>query len=208
MKVVVFSCDLYSWLVPIFLHFYEKNWPDNPYQTECVTETKEIKGMTTFCAGKLQWTDRMIKYLNSRNDETFLLLAIDYIIEKKVDTNRVKMAESLCKNNIGCVRLHAHDQLWSRFLFDSNIKDFKEYPLNERYSVSLQASFWQKEFLFEFLKEGETCWQTESQGSGRIHNSKKKVIWTDTEILSYWPGGLMKRKRVNERIAKWVKENW
>lgn len=207
MKVVVFSCDTYSWLIPIFSHFYEKNWPNNPYQTVVVTETEKTKEMITFCAGKLEWADRMIKYLNSCTDETFLLLSIDHIIEKKVDTNRIKMAESLCRNNIGCVRLQAHDK-WSCFLFDANIKGFKEYPLNKCYSISLQAAIWQKKFLFEFLKKGETAWQTESQGSRRICNSKYKVIWTDTEILSYKPCGYMNRGRVIEDVAKWVKENW
>ena len=74
MKVVVFSCDKYSWLVPTFLHFYEKNWPDNPYQTELVTEAIEAEGITTFCTGNLQWADRAIKYLESINEEIFLLL--------------------------------------------------------------------------------------------------------------------------------------
>lgn len=207
MKVAVFSCDKYLWLKPIFLHFYRKNWPDNPYQTEFVTETKKIEGMTTFCVGKIPWADIAIKYLKSLNEETLLLLLDDFILNEPVDTDRVKRAEGLCAGDIGCVRLQAHDQ-WSCFLFDSRIKGFKEYPLNKRYCVSLQASIWQKKFLFEFLKEGETCWQTESQGSRRIFNSKYRVIWADTAILSYWPGGYMRRRRINEHVAKWVKENW
>lgn len=207
MKIVVFSCDTYSWLIPIFLHFYEKSWPDNPYQTVFVTETEKTKGVTTFCAGKLEWTDRMIKYLNSCDDETFLLLSVDYIIEKKVDTDRIKRAENLCRNNIGCVRLYTHDR-WSKFLFDTNIEGFKEYPLDKRYSISLQASIWQKEFLLEFLKKGETCWKTEGRGSIRIHNSKYRVIWNDTAILSYRLRGYMKRGQVIEEMEKWVKENW
>lgn len=208
MKVVVFSCDTYSWLIPIFSHFYEKNWPDNPYQTVFVTETEKTKEVTTFCAGKLEWANRMIKYLNSCNDETFLLLSVDYIIEKKVDTNRIKRAEGLCKNNIGCVRLFPLDDKWSRFLFDTNIEGFKEYPLDKRYSISLQASIWQKEFLLEFLRKGETCWQTEGRGSRRIYNSKYRVIWADTAILSYRLRGYMTRGKVIEEMAKWVKENW
>jgi len=207
MKAVVFSCDKYLWLIPTFLHFYERNWPDNPYQTEFVTETKKLDGITTFCAGKLPWADRMIEYLNSYNEEIFLLLAEDYIIEKKVDTNRVKMAASLCKDNIGCVRLNAHDE-WSRFLFDTEIKGFKEYPLNKHYSVSLQTSVWQKEFLLEFLQKGETVWQTETEGSKRIQKSNKKIIWTDTPILNYKPGGYMKKGEVSLATSKWVKENW
>ena len=51
MKIIVPTCDKYLWVMPTFLHFYKKNWPDSPYQFECVTETIKAEGMPTFCAG-------------------------------------------------------------------------------------------------------------------------------------------------------------
>ena len=62
MRVVIFSCDPYLCLIQIFLHFYEKNWPDNPYKTEFVTETRKIEGVSAFYAGKVPWANRAIKY--------------------------------------------------------------------------------------------------------------------------------------------------
>lgn len=208
MKVIVITCDKYSWLIPTFLHFYEKNWPDNPYQIEFVTETKEVEGMTTFCAGKLQWADRIIKYLKTYNEETFLLLVEDYILKEKVDTNRIKKAENLCGGDIGCVRLNPHDGL-SRFLVSTKIEGFKEYPLDKPYSISLQPSIWQKEFFLKFLRKGETVWQTEIKGSKRIHVSKKKVIWTDIPIITQCrPCGYIQKGKIIKSVERWVKENW
>ena len=205
MKVIVFSCDRYSWLMPTFLHFYRKNWPDNPYETELVTETIKVKDVNTFCVGKLPWADRAIKYLESFDEETFLLLLEDYIINETVNTSRMKVAESLCDGDIGCVQLNPHNRL-SHFLLDTKIEGFKEYPLDKPYSVSLRSSIWQREFFLEVLKKGETAWQTEVNGSKRIQQDSKKVIWADTPIISY--GGYMGKGVVLKSAEQWVKENW
>jgi len=189
MRIVVFTCDAYSWLVQFFLHFYEKMWPDNPYQTDFVTETKKIEEQNTFLTGKIPWADGAIKYLESCEEKTFLLLLEDYIIAKPIRTDIIKRAEKLCVDDIGCVRLNLHDS-WSQFLFDTNIEGFKEYPLDKPYSISLQAAIWQKEFLLEFLRKGENIWQVEEAGSGRIRTSKKRIIWADVPIISYQPGGI------------------
>lgn len=209
MKVVVFSCDSYSWLIPIFSHFYERYWPDNPYKTEFVTETKKIDGVTTFCTGKIPWADRAIKYLESLEDETFLLLLEDYIINATIDTNKIKMAESLCRGDIGCIRVYPHHKRLSKLLIDAKIEGFKEYPLDKPYSVSLESAIWQKEFFLEFLQRGENIWQTEDSGSIRVQKSKKKIIWADIPIITHCrPGGYMKKGRVYGRVEEWVKENW
>ena len=207
MRIVVFTCDSYSWLIQIFLHFYKKMWPDNPYQTDFVTETKEIAGQTPFYTGKIPWADGAIKYFESCSEETFLLFLEDYIITKSINTNLIKKAEKLCAGDIGCVRLSPYDS-WSQFLFDANIEGFKEYPLNQAYSVSLQTAIWQKEFLLEFLRKGENMWRVEYAGSKRIHTSKKRVIWVDVPIINYQLGGFMRKGKIVKSVKEWVEKNW
>ena len=82
--------------------------------------------------------------------------------------------------------------------------DFKPY------SVSLQPSIWQKEFLLEILQKGENIWQTEIEGSKRIWESNKRIIWADIPILSYCnpPFGYTKRGRIRKPAKQWVEENW
>ena len=208
MRVVVFTCDAYSWLIPTFLHFYKKMWPDNLYQTDFVTETKDIGQASTFFTGKIPWPDGAIKYFESTDEEVFLLLLEDYIIKEPIDTDRIKMAETLCAGDIGCVRLNPRDRL-RRHLLDAGIEGFKEYPLDKPYSISTQPAIWQKKFLFEFLKKGEDVWQVENEGSIRIQKSKKKVIWADTPIITMpRAGGYMKKGRIYGTVEQWCKENW
>ena len=208
MRVVVFTCDKYSWLIPTFLHFYKKMWPDNPYQTDFVTETKPIGQVSTFFTGKIPWPDGAIKYLESVDEEAFLLLLEDYIIKEPIDTARVKIAEKFCSGNVGCVRLNPRDRL-RRYLFDVGIEGFKEYPLDKPYSISLQPAIWQKKFLFEFLKKGENIWEVENEGSIRIQKSKMRVIWADDPIITMpRAGGYMKKGRIYGKVEQWCKENW
>ncbi len=207
MKIVIFSCDKYLWLVPTFLHFYKKMWPDNPYETIVVTETKKLRGVNTFCAGKIPWSDRAAKYLNSIDDEKFLLFLEEYILNTRVDNDEIKRAENLCVNDIGCVRLHAYNS-WSSFLFDSKIKGYKEYPIEQRYSVSHQSSIWQRRLFLDVLKQGETNWQMETEGSKRFPRFGKRIIWKDVPIINYHPCGYMRRRKVVKSEEQWVKENW
>lgn len=207
MRIVIFSCDAYSWLVPIFLHFYKKNWPDSPYQADVVTETIKAEGINTFRAGKIPWCDRAIKYLESINEKRFILFLEEYILNKKVDTNEIKRVADLCVGDIGCARLNDHDG-HNKFLFDIDIDGFKEYPLDKPYSLSHQASIWQREFFLELLKEGESNWQMEIEGSKRIHKFGKRVIWNDNPTLSYHKCGYMRKGKIVKSEEQWCKENW
>ena len=207
MKVIVFSCDKYSSVVPIFLHFYKKNWPDNPYQTVLVTETIKTDGIETFCAGEIPWSDRAAKYLKSIDDEKFIFFLEEYILNKRVNNDEIKRAIDLCAGDIGCVRLHSYNS-WSSFLFDANIEGFKEYPINQRYSVSHQVSIWQRQLFLDILKQGETNWKCETEGSKRIHKFGKRVIWNDAPIINYHPCGYMRRRKVVKSEEQWVKDNW
>lgn len=207
MKIIVPTCDKYLWIVPTSFHFYKKNWPDNPYQIEYITETIEVKGAHTFCAGRLPWAGRMIKYLESSEEDVFLLLLDDIIITERVNTDIVKQAEALCTGDIGCVWLHSHNK-FSKFLIDTGIRGFKEYPLDKPYSISTQASIWQKEFFLEALRYEESIWDTEIKGSKRIHTSKKKVMWIDTHAICHVNGGYIKKGKIVNSVEQWVKENW
>jgi len=221
MKIVVFTCDKYSWLIPTFWHFYKKNWQNNPYEIEFVTETKKLEfgysifypgkilpnSVSIFYAGKIPWADRAIKYLKQSNEDKFLLLLDDYILNNRIDSSKVKIAEDLCRDKIGCVKLTVHNK-YSKFLIQSEIDGFKEYPTDKPYPISLQAAIWQKSFFLDILKEHETIWETEVNGSKRVQEYDKKIIWSDTPIIDYYSCGYMKKGKPVEEVVKWVEENW
>ena len=218
MKIVVLTCDKYSWLVPIFERFYKKNWPDNPYQTIVITET-ESSGFgagdpyaldwPVFYTQGVSWSSGILNYLSTQpDDEKFLLTPEDYIIKSPVDTEKVRRAEELCSGNVGCVRLNVPDKYFKRHAVATNIKHYKEYPLDKPYSMSMQAAIWQKRYLMDVLRHNEDAWQAELNGSERLKSLKPKwrVLWTKAWIIDYEPGGIMLRGRFRLSVVKWALE--
>jgi len=131
----------------------------------------------------------------------------DCFITNTVNTNAVQQAERTCTNNIGCIRLNHHGS-YNRFLFNSGLIGFKEYPRDKPYAVSLIACIWQREYFLEFLKKGETAWQVETEGSKRVRISKKRILRSDILTISHFNGGLMKKGKINKVVEQWAKENW
>jgi hypothetical protein len=205
MKVVILTCDNYAWLIPVFLHFYNKYWPDNPYQTEIITEIDHINGFVFYTKGA-SWSSGLLNYLKQSDDDKFLLIDEDCLIKGPVNLGRVKLAEKLCEGNIGCVRLNAPDKYYNRHAIESGVKFYKEYPLDKPYSMSLQAAIWQKKYLLEVLWHKEDGWQAELIGSKRVANMKGRwrILWAKSAVIDYHGGGIMRKGQPALPVVKWA----
>ena len=208
MKIVLYTYDKGRWLIPIFWHFYKKNWKDNPYKIDIITETEKIWfGDSVFYHGETSWVDGMIKYLRQLDDDKVLLIGDDFILTNKVNTKIIKNAKKVCKDNVGCLKL-TYQNRYKEFLINTEIKGFKEYPLDKPYSMSFDAAVWQRDFLISILKSGESIWQTEIKGSKRIQELGKKVLWSDNTAMEYFLGGCMCKGNPKEKEMEWIKNNW
>jgi len=193
-KVLILTCRKYAWLVPITLYFYRKYWPDNPYQTEVVAEADYIDEASYNPDGRL-WSTWVLNYLKQSKEDKFLFIMEDFMIRAPIDTEKIVTAEALCIDNVGCVRLNKPDKWFRRHGAEIKIEGFREYPLDQKYSISLQTAIWQKSYLFDVLRKDESAWQTEHKGSRRLRELKDKwkVLWTDSTIIDYHPGGIMEK---------------
>jgi len=205
MRIVVLTCDKYKWLVPVFLHFFNKNWPDNSCEIDIVADAENLEYKNVFYTNGVSWSTGIINYLKQSKDDKFLLTPEDYIIESKVDTARIKRAEKLCAGNVGCVRLNQPDKYF-RFATQSEFRGFREYPLDKPYSMSMQAAIWQKSYLLDVLRDGEDAWQAEIEGSKRLAKIKGKwrILWTKSAIIDYQAGGFMVAGKPRMSVVKWV----
>ena len=209
MKVLILTCDEFSNLIPVFLRFYKRHWPDNPYKTEIITQTKPIKTVhKVFYAGKSSWSSELISYLKQSSEDKFILILEDYFIRQPVDTKRVVAAEALCRGKVGCVRLnHAPHKYFKRHSIRTNIEGFREYPTTGRFSWTLQIAFWQKKYLLDNLKEGESCWQNEEYGISRLREKKTdwKILWPEENMVDYSPIGLLRKGALEPTVLRWAK---
>ena len=208
MKLVILTCDKYKWIVPIFNYFMQKYWPDNPYETEVVTDLGFMNGKV-FYAGNKSWASRLIEYLCQSKEEKFLITLEDYLIKSLVDTARVKAAEKLCEGDVGYVRLSngPYKYFTKHCRRNPDIEGFREYPLEQRFSVVAHMGFFQKQFLLDVLRDGEDVWHTENNGTKRLSKMKSKwrVLWPETDIVDYMVnGGLMKKGRLRTHSLNWT----
>ncbi|MCK4818748.1 hypothetical protein KA005_23450 [bacterium] len=194
MKVVILVCDKYTWLESVFLYFYRKYWHENPYETRIVNEAAHLGGGDFDIEGEA-WSTWVLNYLKQSKEDKFLFIMEDFMIRAPIDTKRVRIAADLCTGNVGCVKLSAPDKWFKRHAKKTEIEGFREYPLDQKFSMSLQTAIWQKVYLFDILRKGESAWQTEHRGSKRLRGLKDKwrILWTESTIIDYHPGGLMEK---------------
>jgi hypothetical protein len=204
MKVVISTHDDYAWIVPVFLHFYKKYWPDNPYETVIITENDHIDG-TVFYTRGVSWSSGLIKYLKQSDDDKILLLLEDCFLDKPIDTERVQHAENLCNGNVGCVNLKGPERYRKNHSIKSKVKGFGEYPLNAKYSVSILPVIYQKDYLLDVLRENEGIWKTELEGSSRAGKLKDKwrLLWAEDPIINFH-GSLLHRGQFRFKHTKWA----
>jgi len=194
MKVLILACRKYAWLVPITLHFCKKYWLDNPYQIEIVAEADYI-GKAGFDPDGGLWSTWVLNYLKQSKEDKFLFIMEDFMIRAPIDTKRIIAAEALCTNNVGCVRLNEPDKWFRRHAKETEIEGFREYPLDQKYSASLQIAIWQKRYLLDFFEKDESAWRVEHHGSRRLRELKGmwRILWAESMIIDYYPGGIMEK---------------
>ena len=205
MKVIILACKPYKWIVPISQYFYRKQWWDNPYAIEVVNEMDYTGGKELDDKGG-EWSTWVINYLKQSDEDKFLLIMEDFIIRKPIDTKKIRIAETLCTGNVGCVRLNGSDKWFNRHATRTDINGFREYPIDKPYSMSLQVAIWQKQCLLDILRENESAWQTEHKGSERLGGLKGRwrILWSEYPIIDYHPTGFMSKGELFLPVVRWT----
>ena len=209
MKIIVATCDKYNWILPVFFHFYKKAWPNNPNKTDVITEKEKVSfGDSVFYTGGKSWASGILNYLRQSKANKFMLILEDYIIQS-ADVKRIKIAEQLCAGDVGCVRLsNDPPKYFEKHTKNSPvIKGFRQYPNDQRFNSAVQIAIYQKEYLFDILKDREDIWQSERRGVDRIKNlsDKWRILWPEKNILEYNAIGLMKRGILRPPVLLWAK---
>ncbi|MES2838455.1 MAG: hypothetical protein V4667_13085 [Bacteroidota bacterium] len=217
LAIVVQSCDKYDDLWNGFYTLFFRYWKNCSYPIYHITETKTCSypGVITINTQNVTtWSD-MLKYgLEKIKEDYVLYLLEDYFLIKPIDETRIEKAvEIVKKENAACLRLVP---------VPGPDRDFKDYTdigeisKNSAYSLSTQASIWNKNILENFILKGETGWQFENQGSQRAKNisevflgikSHSKTVETGNYPYTYCCTAVYKGKWMREAIDLCKKEN-
>ena len=209
MRVVCTTCDAYSYIVPTFVHFFHKKWPECPWPLTIVTDKIKVKTkeQVVYTHGGRVYGNYMTKFVeeNLKDDEHILLLLEDYII-KTVDHQLVMHAYDLMQQdvNIGMIRLYPKPGPSAPFRDEPEIGEVQRSDL---YVASLQAALWRTDVFRSILGLGEDPWTTEEAGSWRLRRSPENLIFLSTykEAIDYH--NYCSKGRLDDQVSLWIKEN-
>lgn len=217
LAIVVQSCDKYDDLWDGFYTLFFKYWKNCSYPIYHITETKTcaFPGVTTINTKEVsKWSDMLKNGLEKVNEDYVLYLLEDYFLIKPVDENRIEKAvEILQKENAACLRLVPVPGP------DKNFKDYTdigEISKNAAYSLSTQASIWNKSILHNIILPNETGWEFECNGSLRVKETSEvflgvkahsKTVETGNYPYTYCCTAVYKGKWMREAVELCKKEN-
>ena len=196
MRIFCFTSDKYLWAVKGFIHQMQKYWLGIETVVVGFTEPDfELpKNFSFYSVGKFEdypadrWSDAVINFLNSVDDEIFVLMLEDYWLTRKVGVGSIRLLEwYLRKYNISGIDLTT-DRLYGSNLRDYQSLDVLDLVINDPpapYHFSLQARMWRRSEMLRYLVPGETPWQTEIAGSRRMVEGGSIVLGTRQIPLRY-----------------------
>jgi len=214
MRTVVFTSDSHNWLLKGFFHQWKK-------YAQCDFLDVEVAGFTKpeglpddvafYSLGKFtdypvnKWSDGVIKYLESVQDELVLVMLEDYWLMRPILREVVAAAEMYMRSHSQMVRFDlAADRMFSKDArYAGSYGPFDMCVCKGSYSLSFQASIYRRDALLSLLRPGETPWQAELSGSARLN----KTYLGDVVVGTYqWPINYMiaVNKGKLDRTGAWM----
>lgn len=197
-SVLIPSCDKYSDLwTPFFILFW-RHWPDCPFPVYLGSNEK------TFSHTRVQpilvgpdrsWSDSVRKMLQAIDTPYVLMILEDFFLRRHIDTERIlSCLDALCRLEGEMLRLIPRPGP------DAAVRQFPEIGLIKAgapFRVSTQAAIWRREFILALLRDGESIWQFEVNGTARSAD-------IDDGFYCVWKPIMPYRHHVVER-GKWFR---
>jgi hypothetical protein len=180
--ILIGTCDKYSFLWKNFTTLFKKYWDhnikvDKYFLSETITA--DIEGFNTFTPGVVPYSD-CIKYALDRISTPYVLwMQDDYFLRKMITIEQFNQYfEYIEKYNVDRFTPNRYTPHTVHYTFDGKIDNYPRMSQNSNYTISMQASIWNKNFLQKCLiQQGtENPWQFEVDGSTRLNNTSQHCI--------------------------------
>lgn len=168
------SCDNYSDIWQPFYDFFFKYWNNCPYTIYNASNHLSFSHprVVNIHAGiDTDWSSVRRAILKQVKEKYIIMFLEDYFIYKPIDTATLEMSIEYAKKYDTlffrlCCFPSSHNSLWKYDLLKET-PVFGEVRHNQEYRINTQLGIWNKELLYNLLKEGESIWQFEINGSKR-----------------------------------------
>ena len=167
LDILVVSCDVYSDVWHVFFKSFHKQWTNCPLKINLLSNKKSYnsRNVNTIKVGEdISWSDNLLRGIQDLKNDYILVLFEDLLFNNKISNNYFnKISNWINENDPNYLRLCiSHKPIY----FDELIGLI---PKITPYKTSTMPSIWKKSVLKDLLKEGESAWDFERNGSKRAY---------------------------------------
>jgi hypothetical protein len=190
LSVLILSCNKYSHLLPYFSYFFDKFWePSNLYKKYITTESiiLEHNDYNPILTQDANWTNSLEKALNQIKTPYVFIIVDDFFLVRTFPLKSIENALSSVKiYNLDKYVFHYPHEAFTGKLSETSAGDnVYKVKQDSEYTLTLQPSIWNVEFLKKCLKEGESPWQFEIDGSKRVNETIQHNIYMEIIPTGY-----------------------
>jgi len=200
--ILVNSSDGYSDVIPLFESAFNEYWPENQSNIVINYESSPLLAYTEEEKAKKTWGARFLDIVNTIETDFILLLFDDFILESKIDEQRILAALEVLVNDpkgsvffINAASLREH--------IDEPQEDYRILKDHADYKINSVPALWRREHLLNFTSKFDSPWSWEVFGTVRTWGSKLNFYSMSSQEnnifnYDYSRGGAIYR-------GKWVK---
>jgi len=197
-QVNILTNDKHLWLLKGFSYCFNLHCPKQVvniwgfgYPDFALPENFQFHSLAENNYPAQRWSTALIEMCN-QCDDYFLFMLEDYWLIDKVDLAGVNLMFGFIKQDPKALRIDLSGNraayVQSQYYDSVNGYDIVETPMRTPYQMSFQAAIWNRELLLSVLKEDETPWEAEINGSARLRNKANiKVLGAKDTLLKYQP---------------------
>lgn len=230
-RVFTITSDKYLWTLKPFSYLFNLYWSElQPvvivgynHPDFFLPENYSFFSVDNHNYPPKMWSNALIRFLQSVDDEIFCLLFDDYWLSRTVDHAGISTLADYMINNKDVLRLDlTTDRLHARgdARDARDYEDWGHYDLiittnDVPYQMSFQPALWNRNLMLSLLEDGMTPWEIEVQTQPKDY---MKVLGTRQWPLRY-ANAILKGKIQMDQIDKipqphrdivkqWIMEDW
>lgn len=175
--VVITSCDAFEDCWAPFAHGLHKYWPDCPFPVLLITNEK------TFCDPVIKslrirpdrgWAKNLRRAMDAVDAEILLYSHEDFWLSAPVNTAEIlEFVGHVAAGKADYIRLYPAPAPDRSFADDPRLGVLAD---SARYRTSLQTALWRKTVLQELLRDDESCWEFERDGTRRSRRYGERFL--------------------------------
>lgn len=181
--ILVLSCDKYADAWQPFFLFLKKYWSDCVFPIYLGTNKKyfvfpNVKQI--FSNKTTTWSDELKTILEQIPEKNIIIILEDYFITKPVNNKAIlDLVDVMEKTDASFLKLGLFPTKFNSLWPHTSLKNFDNIAAinkGSKYRICLQIALWNKEHLYELLKDNENPWQFEIGGSKRANQTNQLFL--------------------------------